>query len=457
MAASFQNARAIASQALNRAESRRLPASTTLEPLLGRTDRPQQATDLVFGTIRNRLAIDNLISQLANCPVNRISQKILTVLRIGTYELVYNVETPEYSAVDEAVELGKMVGGRKQGGFVNAVLRNIQRAIVERNINLQNAKMKRTLPRDLNTGCQFDREILPDAEREPVEYYNLAFSLPKFVVSQWLDYFGSKRTKSICFACNRKPSIYLRPNPLKTEQMDLWAGLVAANVKAEALEGWPLVRLEGPAHISSLAGFEQGHFTVQDYSAYQPVALLDPQAGKKILDFCSAPGTKTTQLAEATGDSGRIIATDTDSMRLKKVSENVKRLGLRSVEVMDFDKFDNEAGRLGPFDYIFLDVPCSNTAVLSRRPEARYRITRKSLTGILKTQADLLEIAVSLLSPEGRICYSTCALLPDENHCMVEKFLAEHSDFKLEADKLTVPMADAPDHDGGYAAVLVRE
>jgi 16S rRNA (cytosine967-C5)-methyltransferase len=183
------------------------------------------------------------------------------------------------------------------------------------------------------------------------------------------------------------------------------------------------------------------------------VRVLDPQPGWSILDLCSAPGTKTTQLAEATQDSASIIATDINPERLDRVRENITRLGLASVTILPYAQLEQK--QAGSFDAILLDAPCSNAGVLARRVEARFRIRRKAVQEIAATQKALLAKAAHLVKPGGRICYSTCSIQRQENQD-VREFLTESSQFELAREELILPSADLFDHDGAYVALLTR-
>jgi len=210
-----------------------------------------------------------------------------------------------------------------------------------------------------------------------------------------------------------------------------------------------MIRVKSPRTITELPGFTEGLFTVQDITASQAVRMLDPQPNWTILDLCAAPGTKTTQLAEATGDSATIVATDIDSERLKKVRENTNRLGIKSIEVVPYEELPNSK-----FDCVLLDVPCSNTGVLARRIEARYRVKPDAIKKMTETQSELLNTAASMLKPHGKICYSTCSIQKDENRGLINDFLQKSRNFELKSENLTLPSAEHFDHDGGYTAIL---
>jgi len=467
-----KTAREIATAVLNQFEPKRNYAAPILNKLLHETQEKQRATDLVFGGIRNRTVIDMVIAKFADCPIERIPAKLLNIIRIATFELIYNPQTGEHAIVNEAVEIAKAVAGAKQTGFVNAVLRQIARHITNRQIKLSEANVKRTLPQSPATGCEFDSDILPDTKTSPARYFSTAFSLPKWLVTDWLSGFGAELTRQICFASNRRPSIYIRPNTLKTTTQQLAEKLRQADIDFEIVPtvipaqagiqkstdaDESMIKIKSPRAVTELPGFAEGLFTVQDITASQAVRLLMPQPEWTILDFCAAPGTKTTQLAELTGDSAQIIATDIDSERLKKVRENTTRLGIKSITVVEYEQlFKNSKFSIlnSKFDCVLLDVPCSNTGVLAKRIEARYRIKPTAIKELTKTQSELLKTAAQMLKPKGRIAYSTCSIQKQENNELVKAFLLNNKNFKLESQKLTLPSAEPPDHDGGYIAIL---
>jgi 16S rRNA (cytosine967-C5)-methyltransferase len=450
----LKSARAIAIAVLNRFNPKRDYAGQILNQFLPQTHQRQRATDLVFGTIRNSKAIDMVVAKLADCPVERIPAKVLNVIRIGAYELIYSPATAEYAIVNEAVENAKAVAGGKEAGFVNAVLRQITRHIKSRQVPLSQAQAEAVLPQTPSTGCEFDIDILPASQDSPADYFSAAFSLPKWLVSDWLSVFGMEKPRQICFASNRRPSVYIRPNSLRTTTQDLAEMLRQANVEFEILFDKSMLRIKAPEMITELVGFAEGLFTVQDKTASRAVKALLPKAGETILDICAAPGTKTTQLAELTADKARIIATDVDGIRLEKVREDAARLGITSVRTTAYENIEEIAVEAGLFDAVLLDVPCSNTGVLARRPEVRFKITPKAITELMKIQAELLRTAAKLIKPHGRICYSTCSIQSPENHQLIADFTGQNPEFECKYQELILPSAENFDCDGGYVALL---
>jgi len=453
-----RTARDIAIEVLNRFDPKLNYARTILDEILKQTSERQRATDLVFGTLRNRNAIDNVIAVFSNRPVQRITDNLLNIIRVAVFELIYSPATPEYSIVNEAVEIAKSAGNNKQIGFVNATLRQITRHITARQIQLNQANLKRTLPQSSTTGCQFGTSFLPDPAAQPADYFSTAFSLPKWLVTDWLSEFGTEHTQQICFASNRRPGIYIRPNTLKTTTQELAEKLSQAGIDATIEIETEMIKLRSPQAITELPGFAEGLFTVQDITASQAVRLLQPQPDWKILDLCAAPGTKTTQLAELTGDSAKIAATDIDGSRLKMVEENTSRLGIKSVSIIAHEQLEHQAVEIGPFDAVLLDVPCSNTGVLAKRIETRYRLNPKAIEQLIRTQMELLHKAVRLIGVKagGKICYSTCSIQMAENNWLIKEFLQKHSNFTLESEQLILPSVNEFDRDGGYVAIITK-
>ena len=467
-----------------------------IEKYGSKTQNRAAVVEIAFGVIRNLTFIDALIRQISTQSVNKISEKILNCLRIAVYELIFSGQ-PDYAVVSEAVNLANKTGSKKSAGFVNAVLRKICASIKNRTADLKNADPRKILPLTPKLGCEFDINILPDPARQPAEYFSNAFSLPLWLIEQWIIQFGNKKTADICFASNRRPGIYARANKLKLTPKELFEILKGQDIDCDYIEKYkpvvslsnPMVRLKKIGNISELKAFKEGLFTIQDITSSSVVPLLNPQSGWKIFDICAAPGTKTTQIAELISDKGLIIATDKNTLRLKKIDENICRLGITSIRITDYETFLKDSSCGEPAcpersrgveatckscaDAVLLDVPCSNSGVLARRPEVRFRITPKKICELAQIQIQLLNLAASLVKPGGRICYSTCSILSQENNEVVTNFLTKHHEFSLENENLILPSAcgepacaersrgvesaEICDFDGGYAAIIVKK
>lgn len=464
---SNNSARLVAAEVLNRyyraqkrkdTASRSHPdyASTILNDLLNQTTQRQRSTDLVMGTMRHRSSIDLVLSSVAQTPAKRIASNLINYIRIAVYELIYCPQTPDYSIINEACENTKKQGGKKQVGFVNAVLRKISSQIISRCDALAEKNIRQALPQNIFIGCLFAKCFLADPDNQPADYLSAAYSIPRFLIIDWLDQFGFEKTKQICAASNRKAGIYLRPNIIKTNTYELAELLTRAGLNVDITEDDRMIKVQSPGNIVLLPGFAEGLFSVQDHTASLPAIAAKPQTKTKILDMCAAPGTKTIQLAELTVDKADISATDIDANRLYKLNESINRLGLNSITLIHHEKICRLQGKSRLFDLILLDVPCSNTGVLTKRPEVRLRLNEKAIARLTFTQDELLMKASHLLKPKGRICYSTCSVLKDENQSRIKKFLSQNPNYELTEEKLTLPCDDQFDHDGGYYAIIQK-
>ncbi|MCH8216422.1 MAG: hypothetical protein IH892_06580, partial [Planctomycetes bacterium] len=270
-------------------------------------------------------------------------------------------------------------------------------------------------------------------------------------VESWLDAYGFETTRDLCVASNRRPATTLRVNPLQTTDAEFLQALVQYGLNPTLCEPG-LIQVRGSGDVTEIPGFAQGHFSIQDRAAYQVVNLMQPAADETLLDYCAAPGGKTTHLAEYTRDRARIYATDKESKRLQRVKENADRLRLKSVITLPWEAAADSA----PYDAVLLDVPCSNTGVLAKRVEVRYRLSAKGCVRLQETQLALLGRAADLITAKGYICYSTCSIQPAENDRLIQRFLEKDRRFQLARESLMLPSAGEPDQDGGYVAILVR-
>ena len=302
------------------------------------------------------------------------------------------------------------------------------------------------------------KDVFPPPETDLPGYITAAFGLPEWLVTRWSARFSPEQMLQMAKWFDLRQALSLRVNPLKTTRDELLSEMKAAAVEEpttllEAGDRPESIRYEGPFRIVDLPGFTDGRFTVQDETAMSAAALLAPQPGERVLDLCAAPGTKTTHLAELMKGEGSIVATDVDLGRLRKIEENADRLGFSSMIQPLIIREELSELPEGPFDAILIDVPCSNTGVLGKRPEVRSRITPEDIDELVATQKKLLDTAASLVAPGGRIVYSTCSVEPEENSGVVTQFLQKSTDFELIETQEFIP---GDPTDGGYQVLLRR-
>lgn len=460
MTASKPTARQIAASVLSQADIQKHDAALHLSRLIHQTDQRGRATDLVFGVIRNQTILDSILKQIGNIHKDRTEKRILCILQIAAYELIYVPDTPDYAIVNDAVEMAARIS-KKAAGFVNAVLRNFGRAIINRGASLADWPNRRTIPAGTSTGCQMNYDIFPDFQLNRGQFLADAFCLPFWLVQEWLDDYGNDKTLSICFACNRHPSVVIWPNLLKTTANQLYDTLGKQDQLGIVLsaDGQSL-KLNCSCDLSQLDAFQKGLFFVQDVSSASAISLLPVSKGMKILDLCSAPGTKTACLAGRLGNTGTIYAADTDKARLDKVAQNCRRLGIGNVVIIEPDVLQPFMASHANMDAVLCDVPCSNTGVLARRVEVRHRLTAQSILSLTQTQRSILQQAQAVCRPGGHILFSTCSIQRSENQDVIGWFLEQHPSMRLLKEQLTLPAVETPDsfdHDGGYAALLQKQ
>jgi 16S rRNA (cytosine967-C5)-methyltransferase len=289
-------------------------------------------------------------------------------------------------------------------------------------------------------------------ERDLTEYVAQAFSYPEWLVARWRGRYGDEETLRLCGWFNTPGRMFLRMNPLQTQRETLLEVLHAAGVNAVEGNLPEAVRLMHTVRVDDVPGFAAGWFSVQDESAMHAAVLLDPRPGDRVLDLCAAPGGKTGHMAERMRGGGPILAVDVDAERLKLVDAACRRLRLTNIStrlaVPDLADLPP-----GPFDRVLVDVPCSNTGVLGKRPEARWRIRLAGIRELAALQQRILAAALDRLAPQGRLLYSTCSLEPEENADVVHAAVAARDDMRLDAEQVHRPGVPG---DGGYQAVIVR-
>jgi 16S rRNA (cytosine967-C5)-methyltransferase len=453
-------ARAAALAALRQYSTRRGDAAELLHSLLSETDRSGQATDLVYGVIRNTVLLDRLLNVCATVKKDMVKPALWTILRLGVYELVFAPKTAEYAILHEAVNLAHGFSTRKGSGFVNAVLRSVQRQITARDGDATASETTQVVPRADGSVCVFGSAVLPDPGVQPAEYLHFAWSLPLRLVREWLGLHGPTAAAELCRASNRHPSVYAWPDTRRLTAETLAEKLAAEGVQCRL---WPergAVQLRGGGPLTELAGFREGLFYIQDPAAEAIAAFLDPQPGETLIDVCAAPGGKTIALALRMKDTGRILASDANAARLSRLEENIRRLHLSCVQSIPEADVAAHAKSLNRLDAVILDVPCSNTGVLARRVEARRRLEGRPEKTLLMLQQALLQSAKGLLKSGSKLLYSTCSIQPEENERQIRNFLSNNPDFYLIKQQRVLPSAEKAiffDHDGGYMALLARQ
>jgi 16S rRNA (cytosine967-C5)-methyltransferase len=278
------------------------------------------------------------------------------------------------------------------------------------------------------------------------------------LVERWLKRWGRGEVEALCSANNAVPSLVARVNRLKITRDGLITALASDGARAVPLSGHPfaLIIEELPRPLSDLDSFRKGLFQVQDVSGIRIADFLGARPGEKIADLCAGPGGKATAIAEAMRDEGRLICVELRKKKADRISENAKRLGVKCIKVVVGDALKVRGLlRRDVMDRVLVDAPCSNTGVLGKRPEARWRLREGDIARLAEIQLRLLSAAAAVVRHQGVLVYSTCSIEPDENEKVVERFLERFPGFEIEDQLALHPHTSGCD--GGYAARLVHK
>lgn len=387
------------------------------------------ATELVYSTLRRRLTLDWIIEKFSGVEIRRIEQPLLDILRLGVLQLVYLGSVPGYAAVDESVKLAQAALGRRAAGFANSVLRKV--------------------------AAQASSVPFPSRHENVMEYISIVHSHPRWLVGRWVERLGEEAGEAVCVANNTPPPITARVNTLKVGREELIERMAAEGADVIARDEEQMIEIvRCPERITNLCTFREGLFYLQDVSATTPAKMLAPSEGEKVLDLCSAPGGKATHIAELMRNRGLVVACDIDEGKMPKLQENIERLGMSIVHPLVADGTKIDAVLKPEYDRVLTDAPCSNTGVLRRRVEARWRLREGDLKMLPKVQLGLLRSACRVLKPGGVLVYSTCSIEREENQDVIGTFLSDENDFELIEEKSFLP--EGGGGDGGYAVKLVR-
>ena len=406
------------------------------------------ATELACGVVRRQGTLDAILKTLVARPADQVEIALWTILRIGVYQIVVLDGIPPHAAVHETVELCKRAGRMRWSGFVNGVLRGATRLATD---EFQSVPSAMAVPVGPDRHRKLTKPVFFEPASDFPAYLAGAYSLPIWLTERWVKRFEQDELLRIAAWFNSPPALMLRANELRSNLENVLNSFNEAGIDAHLLEGTDTILVEGGVRVDKRPGFEEGWFVVQDYSASRAAARLAPEPGQRVWDVCAAPGGKTCHLAAIMQNQGHILATDIRSDRLEIIHENAQRLGATIIRTQ---LVDEEGFRLppGPFDAILVDVPCSTTGVLAKRPEARWRITPDGMRELAQVQANLLGRALERLAPGGRLVYSTCSIEPAENQEIVQQVLTYFPNARLVQEETFVPGDPA---DGAYQALIV--
>ena len=359
-------------------------------------------SELVYGVTTWKLTLDTIIQKYSKIKIKKISPWVINILRMGAYQIVFLDKVPKSAAVNESVNLCKKYGG-KSVGFVNAILRKVEKS---------------------------DYLELFEIKNE-IEKISKTTSMPEWIVRELNKEFDPEKVNEICENSNLKPKITIRINNLKITKNELKKSLQSKEIEVEDGIIEDFLYLKNVKNITNLDEYKKGLFTMQDESAGLTALVLNTKEGESILDCCSAPGGKTTYIAELMNNNGNIKAWDLYKHRLDKVQENSKRLGIDIIKTEENDATVLKEEYIEKFDKILIDAPCLGLGVIKRKPDIKWQRKFEDVEEISKIQEKILNTCSKYLKKGGILVYSTCSIIQSENEKIVENFLKSES-FELE-------------------------
>ncbi len=356
--------------------------------------------EIVYGIVRYRKRLDYYLNNVLPLGMTRLPKDVVNILRLGAYQLIFLDKVPDFAAVSTSVELAKDLKYAKYKNLVNGALRKL-------------ASIWKNVP-------------MPDENNNPIKYLSVYYSMPDWLIKKQSRIWEYNELKQWCESSNRISKLSIRINTLKIET-DAFLGLLEkqkigykrSNLLPEALI------IENATNPVDLPGYKDGYFVVQDISSILPVLALSPKPGEIIIDACAAPGGKLTQIADMMKDTGKIYAVEPNKKRLRKLLDNISRLGLKSIEVINSKAEEIPVDILSTADRVLIDAPCSGSGTFSRRVDLRWRLTVKHIENSVENQRKILFYIGGRLKQKGLIGYSTCSIFPEENALMIKDFLEE--------------------------------
>uniref|UniRef100_UPI00405705D7 16S rRNA (cytosine(967)-C(5))-methyltransferase RsmB n=1 Tax=Agathobacter sp. TaxID=2021311 RepID=UPI00405705D7 len=387
-------------------------------------------TRLVEGTIEHMLEMDFIINSFSKVKAEKMKPLIRNLLRMSVYQLKYMDSIPDAAVCNEAVKLAKKRGFGQLRGFVNGVLRNIARSMGELNY--------------------------PDEALEPEVFLEVTYSVPQWIVKQWIESYGYETAKTICRSFPEEKLMTIRTNLTKITPKELRFRLEQEGVYVEPVEDLTYAfAISGFDYLQSLESFAQGLFYVQDISSMMVAEAASPKEGNYVIDVCAAPGGKSSHMAEKLNGTGMVEARDLTEYKVSLIEENIVRHGLENMKAVQMDATVLDKASVGKADILICDLPCSGLGVMGKKTDIRYKMTPEKQKELVKLQREILKTVHVYTKPGGKLIYSTCTIHKEENEKNVEWFLREFPGFTLISQKQIFP--GKPFHDGFFIAALERK
>ncbi|ESE31574.1 ribosomal RNA small subunit methyltransferase B [Eubacterium brachy ATCC 33089] len=393
--------------------------------------KPAFVREIVYGVLENKYLLDYKISRLIRGKIKDVRPQDLTILRSGIYQLEYMNSIKSYTVVNESVKIAKKFAkGRDK--FVNAILQRYARE--GKNLN--------PVPKS---------EEISDI----ISFWKIKYSFETWILKLFVNQFGLVETENILKSLNRHPNFFVRTNLNEISRDELQKKLKAMGIESVASERTDTALKLFGKNLVANSLYERGFYSVQDESSQILIKEMEIEKNLCVVDVCAAPGGKTFAIAERMKNTGMVYSRDIYMHKIKKIKNEAKRLRLSNVQASLWDGTKPEEDLVEKCHRVLCDVPCSGLGVIARKPEIKYRKNSEKIKKLYEIQFEILRASAKYLKEEGILLYSTCTINRDENEAIVERFLKENIDFKLEKKILLLPNRD--DTDGFFIAKIVKE
>ena len=387
-------------------------------------------TRVCEGTLEQMIWIDYVINQFSGIKVHKMKPVIRTVLRSSVYELKYMDSIPAGATCNEAVKLVQRRGFHNLKGFVNGVLRNISR-------NLEH------IP-------------LPDREAEYIRYLSVKYSVPEWMIEQWLEQYSNSQVEEMLLAFQSQAPTSIRVNTARVSKEKLIDMLQREGVTVEENHEVPCgLYISGYDYLNALETFKEGFFYVQDVSSMLVSYLANPKEGDYVLDVCAAPGGKSIHMAELLRGTGMVEARDLTPYKVGLIQENINRCQLSNVKAVCADAKQLRSEDIERADIVIADLPCSGLGVIGKKKDIKYKMTREKQNELVALQREILDTVSQYVKPYGTLMYSTCTVNKEENEANVRWFIQKHPEFAVEMQQQLLPKMGR--QDGFFIARLKKE
>ena len=359
---------------------------------------------LCTGTVKRYITLDYMINGFASLPVKKMKPLIRNLLRMSVYQILYMDQVPVFAICNEAVKLAKKRGFQKLSGFVNGILRNIDRN-------------KATIS-------------FPNKESEPVRYLSVFYSVPEWIVQDMINQYGFLTAEKMFEASLKDKITTIRCNQKKNSPEQLKSLLEQEGVRVEdSIYLDYAFKISDYDYLDKLETFRQGRFTIQDVSSMLVCQVAGIEEKDFVIDVCAAPGGKALHAAER---AAKVSARDLSDYKVKLIEENILRLDFTNIETKVWDATVLDSDMIGKADVVIADLPCSGLGVIGKKSDIKYKLTQKQQKELVELQRLILHTVKDYVKKGGVLIYSTCTVNQEENLDNRNWFL-KHYDFRCDS------------------------